>query len=82
MEEFDPVRELVEFMAKGLVDEPELVTVVVVPRDGGTLYRLNVAPKDIVKITGKQNHTVRSMRLILSAIGAKLNRKVSLELSE
>jgi uncharacterized protein len=82
MDESDPVRALIEYMAKGLVDGPELVTVVVIAREEGTFYRLTTAPKDIVEIVGKQNHAVRSMRLILSAIGTKLNRKVSLEISE
>jgi predicted RNA-binding protein YlqC (UPF0109 family) len=76
MDDSDPVRTSIEYMVKGLVDEPELVNAVVVPREEGALYRLTMAPKDIVKIVGKQNQTVRSMRLILSAVGTKLNRKV------
>jgi predicted RNA-binding protein YlqC (UPF0109 family) len=67
---------------QGLADEPEVVTVVLVSGDGGSIYRLVVAPNDVDRIVGKNNHTVRSMRVILSAIGAKLNRKVSLEIGE
>jgi len=55
--------------------------VVVVPGEKGTLYPLAAAPKDIARIIGKQNHTARSIRIILSAIAAKLKRKVSLEIS-
>ena len=82
MNEFDPVRALIEYMAKNLADEPELVTVVMIPREEHTLYRLAATPKDIVKIFGKGNHTVRSMRIILTAIGTKLNRNVSLEINQ
>lgn len=82
MDELDPVRALIEYMAKGLADEPELVSVVMIPREECTLFRLAAAPRDIVKMVGKRNRTVHSMRIILSAIGTKLNRKVSLEILE
>lgn len=76
MDESDPVGAIIEYLAKRLADEPELVTVVAIPKEEGTLYRLTAAPKDIVKMVGKRNRTIRSMRVILSAVGAKLNRKV------
>jgi predicted RNA-binding protein YlqC (UPF0109 family) len=67
MDESDLVRALIEYMARGLADEPKAVTVVVVSGAEGTLYRLAAAPKDIGKIIGKQNCTARSIRIILSA---------------
>lgn len=82
MDESDPVRALIEYMAEGLADRPEAISVDVVPRVEGTLYRLSADPNDRAKIVGKQNVTARSMRIILSAIGSKLNRKLSLEISE
>jgi uncharacterized protein len=82
MDESDPLRALIEYMARGLADEPEAVKVVVVPGAEGTLYRLEVAPRDTAKIIEKQNHTDRSIRIILSAIASKLKRKVSFEISE
>jgi hypothetical protein len=82
MDEPDQIRTLIEYMGKNLADEPEAVTVVLVSREDGLIYRLLVAPNDVEKIIGKHRHTVRSMRIILSAIGTKLQRKVSLEISE
>jgi predicted RNA-binding protein YlqC (UPF0109 family) len=61
-------------MAKGLADEPEAVTVVLVSGESGSIYRLVAAPNDPDRIIGKDNHNVRSMRIILSATDAKLNR--------
>jgi predicted RNA-binding protein YlqC (UPF0109 family) len=56
--------------------------VVSVSGEGGSIYRLVAVPNDVDRILGKHNHTVPSMRIILSAIGAKLNREVSLGIGE
>lgn len=82
MEGPDPIQALIEYMGKGLANDPEAVTVVVVSGEAGSIYRLMVAPDDLVRIVGKHNRTVRSMRIILSAIGTKLKHKLSLEIGE
>jgi predicted RNA-binding protein YlqC (UPF0109 family) len=69
-------------MVRGLVDQPEAVTVEVIPYDDGALYRVTVAPTDRVKVIGIRGVTVRSLRIVLGAMGKKLNRDLSLEIAE
>ena len=72
-----------EQMAKALVDEPEKVSVNVVPGEGeNSVLELRVAPGDLGKVIGKQGRTARSMRTILGAAGMKLQRRFTLEILE
>ena len=82
MNEIDEVRSLLEYMVRGFVDQPEEVKVIAELQEDGMLFRLAAAAPDIEKLNGKHNHTARSMRIILSAIGAKLNQKLSLAISK
>ena len=66
------LKELVEFMAKSLVDEPEQVEVNEVVGEHTTVFALKVAKSDLGKVIGKQGKTARSMRTILSAASTKL----------
>jgi hypothetical protein len=81
MNGFDQVRSLIEYLVRGLVDQPEAVMVNMIQQEGGMLYRLEVARTDIDKFIGKKDHTSRSIRVVLSAIGVKLNRRLSLEIT-
>ena len=76
------VRALVEAMAKALVDDPAQVEVELFDEDDGTVIELSVAESDIGRVIGKQGRTARAMRAILTAAGAKLNRRFSLEILE
>jgi uncharacterized protein len=78
----DQICSLIEYMVRGFVDQPEAVTVNAIQQDDGMLYRLAVAPKDFDKVIGKRGRTARSISIILSAIGAKLNRKLSPEIAQ
>jgi hypothetical protein len=78
-EEVD-MKALVELMAKALVDKPEEVTVAEIGGEITTIFELRVAKNDIGKVIGKQGNTARAMRTILSAVGAKLNRRCVLEI--
>lgn len=76
------IKELVEEIAKSLVDTPEEVVVKEVAGDHATVLELRVAPSDIGKVIGKQGRTARAMRTLLGASGMKLNRRFTLEILE
>jgi len=76
------VRELVEDIAKALVDEPDQVTVNEVSGEQATVLELKVGPGDLGKVIGKQGRTARSIRTLLGAVGMKLNRRFTLEILE
>jgi uncharacterized protein len=76
------VKELIEDIAKALVDVPEQVEVNEVSGEQATVYELRVAPGDVGKVIGKQGRTARSIRTLIGAVGVKLNRRFSLEILE
>ena len=76
------MRDLVEEIAKALVDIPEEVQVREVEGEQSTLLELRVAPSDLGKIIGKQGRTARSIRTLLGAASMKLNRRFTLEILE
>jgi predicted RNA-binding protein YlqC (UPF0109 family) len=76
------MRELVEDIAKALVDIPEEVAVREVQGEQATLIELRVAPSDLGKVIGKQGRTARSIRTLLGAAGMKLNRRFTLDILE
>jgi uncharacterized protein len=82
MDGLERVCTVIEYMVRGLVDQPEALTVDVIPHDDGALYRVAVAPTDRVKVIGVRGVTVRSLRIVLGAMGKKLNRNLSLEIAE
>ncbi|MFV0437673.1 MAG: KH domain-containing protein [Desulfopila sp.] len=76
------MQELVTFIARSLVDQPDTVTVVV-NEDGDNLnVELTVAPDDLGKVIGKQGRTARAMRAVLAAAAAKENKRSRLEIIE
>jgi predicted RNA-binding protein YlqC (UPF0109 family) len=76
------MKELIEYMAKALVDKPEDVAVVEVEGEKTTVYELRVATSDLGKVIGKQGRTARAMRTILNAAGTKLGKRCVLEILE
>ena len=76
------MKELVEDIAKALVDIPEGVSVHAVEGEQTTVLELRVAPGDLGKVIGKQGRTARSIRTIIGAAGMKLNRRFTLEILE
>jgi uncharacterized protein len=76
------MKELVEDIAKALVDIPEEVKVREVEGEQVTVLELRVAPSDLGKVIGKQGRTARSVRTLLGAAGMKLNRRFTLEILE
>jgi len=76
------VKELVEDIAKALVDDPEKVQVREIKGEQTTVFELHVAPDDLGKVIGKQGRTARSIRTLLGAVSMKLNRRFTLEILE
>ena len=76
------MKQLVEDIAKALVDIPEEVSVREVEGEQVTVLELKVAPSDLGKVIGKQGRTARSIRTILGAAGMKVNRRFTLEILE
>ena len=74
------MKELVEFLAKGLVDNPDEVRVERVERDGAVVLELHVAADDVGKVIGRQGRTARALRTIVRASGARSNERALLEI--
>jgi len=75
------MRELVSFIAKGLVDNPEAVTVSDVEQDDTLVLELRVAQEDLGKVIGRHGRTARAMRVLLNAV-ADDQRRGRLEIVE
>lgn len=78
----ESMKQLIEDIAKALVDIPEEVQVKELLGEQTTVLELKVAPTDLGKIIGKQGRTARSIRTILGAASMKLNRRYTLEILE
>jgi predicted RNA-binding protein YlqC (UPF0109 family) len=76
------VQELVELIAKALVDNPEKVVVSQLEGEQTTILELKVAQEDLGKVIGKQGRTARAIRVILGAAGMKEKRRYNLEIIE
>ncbi|HZS04849.1 MAG TPA: KH domain-containing protein [Blastocatellia bacterium] len=76
------MKELVELIAKSLVDNPDEVKVHEVEGDQTTVLELRVADGDLGKVIGRQGRTARAIRTILGASGMKLKKRFVLEILE
>ncbi len=76
------MHELVEMIAKALVDSPEKVVVSQLEGEQTTILELKVAQEDLGKVIGKQGRTARAIRVILGAAGMKEKRRYNLEIIE
>ena len=73
-------RELVEFIAKSLVDDPDGVEVNVKKKKKSTILELKVSPPDIGKVIGKHGRIAKATRTLLSAAATKTGKRVVLEI--
>ena len=76
------MKELLELIARSLVDNPDEVKVTEVEGEQTTVLELRVAPEDLGKVIGKQGRTARSIRTILASSGMKLNKRIVFEIIE
>jgi predicted RNA-binding protein YlqC (UPF0109 family) len=76
------MKELIEYIAKALVDNPDKVRVTEIEGEKTSVIELSVAKEDLGKVIGKQGRTARSLRTILSAASTKNNKRAVLEILE
>ena len=74
------MKDLIEVMAKALVDAPEEVAVTESKGEHTSVFELRVAKGDVGKVIGKEGRTAQSMRIIVGAASAKLKRRCVLEI--
>ncbi|HLA15356.1 MAG TPA: KH domain-containing protein [Candidatus Limnocylindrales bacterium] len=72
--------ELVEYVAKSLVDDPEAVRVEAVETPGGTVIELRVADDDMGKVIGRNGSVAKALRTLLKVVGAREGESVGLEI--
>ncbi len=76
------LKELIEFIARALVDEPDEVEVSDISGEQTVVLELRVAKNDLGKVIGKQGRTVKAMRAILNAASSKVRKRADLEILE
>ena len=76
------VRDVLEYIARNLVDEPDAVEVTEVESDGGVLLRLKVAPDDMGKVIGRGGRTARAIRAVVRAAATRDGVMASVEIVE
>jgi uncharacterized protein len=76
------MKELITYIARALVDQPEAVQVSEVEGEQTSVIELKVAKEDLGKVIGKQGRTARAMRTILSAASTKIRKRAVLEIIE
>jgi predicted RNA-binding protein YlqC (UPF0109 family) len=78
----EELRELIEYLAKALVDYPDQVHVKQIEGEQTTVIELKVAKDDLGKVIGKQGRTARAIRTILNGASTKLKKRTVLEIIE
>ncbi|HDD44154.1 MAG TPA: KH domain-containing protein [Candidatus Desulfofervidus auxilii] len=76
------LKELVEYIAKSLVDRPDSVEVKEIVGEQTSVIELKVAKEDLGKVIGKQGRTARAIRTILNAASTKVKKRAVLEIIE
>ncbi|MEN8690884.1 MAG: KH domain-containing protein [Desulfobacterales bacterium] len=76
------MKDLISYIARALVDNPEQVYVSEIQGNQTSVLELKVAKEDLGKVIGKQGRTARAMRTILSAASAKIKKRTVLEILE
>jgi hypothetical protein len=74
------VEQLLTYLARALVDQPDQVSLRVSEADGARLFELKVAPEDVGKVIGRDGRTVNALRTLLNAAAQKTGQKVRLEI--
>ena len=74
------MKELVEVIAKALVEHPEEVVVTETDRGNEILVELSVAPSDMGKVIGRQGRIAKAIRSVVKAASSRIDRKVSVEI--
>jgi predicted RNA-binding protein YlqC (UPF0109 family) len=76
------MKDLIEYIARALVDNPDMVQVREVEGEKTTVFELKVGPGDLGKVIGKRGRTARSIRTLLNAAATKVGKRAVLEILE
>lgn len=76
------MRELVEFIARALVDQPDAVQVRQVERERAIVIEVTVAPDDVGKIIGKRGRIVNALRTVVKAAAVRTGKRVTVEIQQ
>ncbi len=74
------MKELVEYVAKSLVDDPSQVTVTETVAGNSVILELHVAPEDMGRVIGRNGRVANALRMLLRVQSAKLGKRVTLEI--
>ncbi len=74
------MKELVEVLAKALVDHPDMVTVDMIEKEKSYVIELRVAPDDMGKVIGKQGRIAKAIRTLVKAAATKERKKVTVDI--
>jgi len=77
-----PAADLLDYLARGLVESPDAVRVETVERDGALVLLLHVAREDIGQVIGRGGRVVRALRAVLRASALRAERRILLEIVE
>lgn len=76
------MKELLQYMAKNLVDNPDAVTVVEQTNEDGKVLELHVAEGDMGKVIGRQGRIAKEIRTIIKTVAQRIGEKVTVEIVE
>ncbi|HEY0093406.1 MAG TPA: KH domain-containing protein [Archangium sp.] len=76
------MEQLIIYLARALVDQPDQVSLRASDVEGARLYELKVAPEDVGKVIGRDGRTVGALRTLLGAAAQKQGQKVRLEIQD
>jgi hypothetical protein len=76
------MQELIEYVVKTLVDHPEEIRISVIEGERTIVFELRCHPDDVGKVIGKSGKTVGAIRVLLSTVAARQNRRAMLEVVE
>ena len=76
------MKEFIEFIAKSLVDKPEMVRVEETTEDGKLKYLLYVDESETGKVIGRMGRTAKAIRTLLSAVASKQGKRATLEIPD
>ena len=74
------MKDFLEYVVKGLVEHPEVVSVTPVDRTGLTIYELRLHPDDVGRVVGRKGNTINALRTLLLAGSAKIGQRCSVEI--
>ena len=76
------MREFLEFIARHLVDQPDMVSIEQEEKENRAIFTLKVAAPDVGKIIGRKGRTAQALRTLLAAVAAKEGKRAILEIAD